>query len=198
MVAGCSGRSRGGSARPFECAGPAGFRRRQHAGNAAPLRIDAVDQAEPTFGAARDDGDREPLSIAPGREVKRRLFQILAERSERRRREGKSGGEQTADARDEIARPGDEAMPPPSIDKACGEGVLPRGVERLEALGWSAQVPFERGIELTVNWYRENEWWWEPIRSGEYRAYYERHYGRTISSAGSSASRPGPAGGGEG
>jgi dTDP-glucose 4,6-dehydratase len=51
---------------------------------------------------------------------------------------------------------------------------------RLEALGWSAQVHFEEGIERTVSWYRENESWWEPIRSGEYRDYYERQYGRTL------------------
>ena len=50
---------------------------------------------------------------------------------------------------------------------------------RLEALGWSAQVHFDEGIERTVSWYRENESWWEPIRSGEYRDYYERQYGRT-------------------
>ena len=51
---------------------------------------------------------------------------------------------------------------------------------RLEALGWSATVPFEEGIEQTVTWYRENEWWWAPIRSGEYRAYYERQYGKAL------------------
>jgi dTDP-glucose 4,6-dehydratase len=31
-----------------------------------------------------------------------------------------------------------------------------------------------------VDWYRDNEWWWAPIRSGEYRAYYERQYGRSL------------------
>jgi dTDP-glucose 4,6-dehydratase len=51
---------------------------------------------------------------------------------------------------------------------------------RLEALGWSAAVGFDEGVELTVNWYRENEWWWEPIRSGEYREYYERQYGKAL------------------
>ncbi|MFN2616636.1 MAG: dTDP-glucose 4,6-dehydratase [Thermoleophilaceae bacterium] len=49
-------------------------------------------------------------------------------------------------------------------------------------LDWRPQVRFEEGIEGTVAWYRENDWWWEPIRSGEYRAYYERHYGRPLSS----------------
>jgi dTDP-glucose 4,6-dehydratase len=51
---------------------------------------------------------------------------------------------------------------------------------RLEALGWSAQVHFDEGIERTVSWYRENESWWAPIRSGEYRDYYERQYGRSL------------------
>jgi dTDP-glucose 4,6-dehydratase len=52
---------------------------------------------------------------------------------------------------------------------------------KLEALGWRARVRFEDGLERTVGWYRENGWWWEPIRSGEYREYYERHYGRALS-----------------
>jgi dTDP-glucose 4,6-dehydratase len=48
-------------------------------------------------------------------------------------------------------------------------------------LGWEAQVRFAEGLERTVAWYRENEQWWAPIRSGEYREYYERHYGRALS-----------------
>jgi dTDP-glucose 4,6-dehydratase len=51
---------------------------------------------------------------------------------------------------------------------------------RLEALGWQAEVRFDEGIERTVTWYRENGWWWEPIRSGEYREYYERQYGKAL------------------
>ena len=31
-----------------------------------------------------------------------------------------------------------------------------------------------------MTWYRDNAWWWEPIRSGAYREYYERHYGRSL------------------
>jgi dTDP-glucose 4,6-dehydratase len=54
--------------------------------------------------------------------------------------------------------------------------------EKLRALGWEPQVSFDEGIERTVAWYRDNAWWWEPIRSGEYRAYYERQYGRTLGS----------------
>ncbi len=53
---------------------------------------------------------------------------------------------------------------------------------KLQALGWRAQVRFAEGLERTVAWYRDNAWWWEPIRSGAYREYYERHYGRALKS----------------
>jgi dTDP-glucose 4,6-dehydratase len=51
---------------------------------------------------------------------------------------------------------------------------------KVRALGWSPRVRFDEGLAQTVAWYRENTWWWEPIRSGEYRAYYERQYGRSL------------------
>jgi dTDP-glucose 4,6-dehydratase len=51
---------------------------------------------------------------------------------------------------------------------------------KVRGLGWEAQVRFAEGLERTVAWYRDNRWWWEPIRSGEYLAYYERQYGRAL------------------
>jgi dTDP-glucose 4,6-dehydratase len=53
--------------------------------------------------------------------------------------------------------------------------------EKVRALGWTPRVRFEEGLAETVAWYRENAWWWEPIRLGDYRAYYERQYGRALS-----------------
>jgi dTDP-glucose 4,6-dehydratase len=31
-------------------------------------------------------------------------------------------------------------------------------------LGWKAEETFETGLEKTVKWYRDNEWWWTPLR----------------------------------
>jgi dTDP-glucose 4,6-dehydratase len=52
--------------------------------------------------------------------------------------------------------------------------------DKVRALGWEPLTRFEDGLERTVEWYRDNAWWWEPIRSGEYREYYERQYGRSL------------------
>jgi dTDP-glucose 4,6-dehydratase len=54
------------------------------------------------------------------------------------------------------------------------------GSEKVRELGWAAQVRFEAGLERTVAWYRDNPEWWAPIRSGDYRAYYERQYGTRL------------------
>src|ERR1700733_6460596 len=47
--------------------------------------------------------------------------------------------------------------------------------EKLAGLGWESRMRFADGLAVTVDWYRENGWWWESIRSGAYREYYERH-----------------------
>ena len=35
-------------------------------------------------------------------------------------------------------------------------------------LGWRALETFESGIEKTVRWYLDNEWWWRPLRDKVY------------------------------
>ena len=49
---------------------------------------------------------------------------------------------------------------------------------RLEkATGFKPTMAFEPGIAATIDWYVSRRDWWEPIRSGEFRHYYERTYG---------------------
>ncbi len=52
------------------------------------------------------------------------------------------------------------------------------GSEKVRALGWEAKMRFAEGLDQTVAWYRDNRWWWEPIRSGAYKEYYARQYGQ--------------------
>jgi dTDP-glucose 4,6-dehydratase len=52
--------------------------------------------------------------------------------------------------------------------------------DKVRALGWEPRMHFADGLRTTVSWYQENTAWWEPIRSGDYRAYYERQYGRAL------------------
>jgi dTDP-glucose 4,6-dehydratase len=47
--------------------------------------------------------------------------------------------------------------------------------------GWRPVMEFEAGLARTIEWYRANGDWVARVRSGEYRAYYERNYGhRTV------------------
>ena len=48
---------------------------------------------------------------------------------------------------------------------------------KVSELGWAPRHPFATALATTVAWYREHEAWWRPLKSGEFRAYYERQYG---------------------
>ena len=49
---------------------------------------------------------------------------------------------------------------------------------KLRGLGWTPAVAFEQGLQATVDWYRNNEWWWRPIKENDpaFRAYYAAQY----------------------
>jgi len=47
--------------------------------------------------------------------------------------------------------------------------------------GWKAEMPFEQGLQATIDWYRTNAAWVARVKSGEYLSYYERNYsGRAV------------------
>ena len=35
--------------------------------------------------------------------------------------------------------------------------------EKIRSLGWHPEMGFEDGLRRTVEWYKENEWWWKPL-----------------------------------
>lgn len=43
-------------------------------------------------------------------------------------------------------------------------------------LGWRPETVCSDGIKRTIQWYLDNQEWWEVIISGEYRDYYEKMY----------------------
>lgn len=43
-------------------------------------------------------------------------------------------------------------------------------------LGWKPSVVFEDGLNVTVEWYLNNEKWLDEVTSGEYQKYYEQQY----------------------
>jgi len=44
-------------------------------------------------------------------------------------------------------------------------------------LGWKQHYDFEKGLELTIDWYLDNNEWISRVRSGEYRKWIEKNYG---------------------
>jgi dTDP-glucose 4,6-dehydratase len=38
-------------------------------------------------------------------------------------------------------------------------------IAKITALGWTRQRSLDEALEATVAWYRDNRWWWEPLRS---------------------------------
>ncbi|SCW85501.1 dTDP-glucose 4,6-dehydratase [Paenibacillus tianmuensis] len=45
-------------------------------------------------------------------------------------------------------------------------------------LGWAPKYNFETGIKETIQWYLQNQGWWESIINGEYQQYYEKQYSK--------------------
>ena len=54
---------------------------------------------------------------------------------------------------------------------------------RLRSTGWRPRRAFEEGLADTIAWYRAHRTWWETVKSGAYRDYYDRMYGDRLRAA---------------
>lgn len=50
----------------------------------------------------------------------------------------------------------------------------------MRELNWKPLVSFEEGIELTVDWYLNNEEWLNSVISGDYKNYYYQMYNKRV------------------
>lgn len=53
-------------------------------------------------------------------------------------------------------------------------------ISKITALGWEPDHSPAEAIIKTAAWYRDNEWWWRKIKSGDFRQYYEAQYGERL------------------
>jgi dTDP-glucose 4,6-dehydratase len=71
-----------------------------------------------------------------------------------------------------------ESLIQPVADRPGHDRRYALDATKLWQLGWAPRYPFASALETTVRWYRDHEAWWRPLKSGEFRAFYERQYGR--------------------
>lgn len=53
-------------------------------------------------------------------------------------------------------------------------------IDKIKELGWKPRHTFESAMDETIAWYRDNRWWWEKLKSGEYLEYYKSHYKQAL------------------
>ena len=55
--------------------------------------------------------------------------------------------------------------------------------EKARQLGWERKLDFDSGLEATVRWYEQNEWWWRKIKTGDYLEFYRKQYTNRLAAA---------------
>ena len=58
----------------------------------------------------------------------------------------------------------DETAIEPVADRLGHDRRYSVDISKVSALGWKMQRSFDESLRETVNWYRDNRWWWEPLK----------------------------------
>jgi len=69
-----------------------------------------------------------------------------------------------------------ESLVQPAKDRPGHDRRYALDCHKIRALGWKPAHDFGSALAETVRWYQEHEAWWRPIKSGEFKAYYEKQY----------------------
>jgi dTDP-glucose 4,6-dehydratase len=74
-----------------------------------------------------------------------------------------------------------EALIKPVADRPGHDRRYCLDTTKLRGLGWTPRAEFASGLAATVDWYRQNEWWWRPIKEQDpaFKAYYRTQYGES-------------------
>ncbi len=59
----------------------------------------------------------------------------------------------------------DESAIRPVADRLGHDRRYSVNIDKITALGWQVERTFEQAIDETVRWYRDNRWWWEPLKA---------------------------------
>mgnify|MGYP001419398556 CR=1 FL=1 len=69
------------------------------------------------------------------------------------------------------------------LDRAGHDRRYALDTAKARKLGWSPQVDFQDGLRNTIEWYRANQSWWRPLRSGEFKNFFNRQYAHRLVTA---------------
>jgi dTDP-glucose 4,6-dehydratase len=51
---------------------------------------------------------------------------------------------------------------------------------KIRKLGWTPKYTFEEAMQFTIDWFVENRWWWEKLKTGEYLNFYKQNYKKEL------------------
>lgn len=79
---------------------------------------------------------------------------------------------------DELGKPRDLIKHIPDPRAGAHDKRYSMNADKIKALGWKPEMPFETSLRETVRWYVDNERWWRPITQKlEYQAFVKAFYG---------------------